>query len=138
MAANGLEPILAPAGDWTPDAGYASAREVLRNPSVTAVFTANDEMAVGLLAAAAEAGIDVPGRLSVVGFDDIPTAKFLSPPLTTIEQDFGELGRRTIAALIDEIEHGASLQQHPALTSRLIVRSSTAMVTNRIQHVRVG
>jgi DNA-binding LacI/PurR family transcriptional regulator len=125
MAAHGLEPLIAAEGDWTPGAGYASGRRLLLDESVTAVFAANDEMAIGLLAAAAEAGIAVPGRLSVAGFDDIPAARYLAPPLTTVEQDFAELGRRAIAALIDEIEHGAPLQQHPPLTSRLIVRSST-------------
>lgn len=134
MASHGLEALLAPAGDWTPGAGYASGQQLLRDRSVTAVFAANDEMAIGLLAAAAELGLRVPDELSVVGFDDIPAARYLTPPLTTVEQDFAELGRRTIAALIDEIEHGGPLRQHPPITSRLIVRSSTAMVTNRQRH----
>ncbi|MDX6551849.1 MAG: hypothetical protein QOH74_337 [Gaiellales bacterium] len=138
IAAAGLEPLLAPRGDWSPDAGYEIGRRLLAELKPTAVFAANDEMAIGLLAAAAEAGVAVPSRLSVVGFDDIPPAKYLSPPLTTVEQDFAELGRRTIAALIDEIEHGASLQQHPPLASRLIVRGSTAMITNRTQDARGG
>ena len=129
MAAHGLPPLLADPGDWTPEAGYVSGRSALARWDVTAVFTANDEMAVGLLAAAREAGLAVPGDLSVVGFDDFPSAPYLAPPLTTIEQDFAEIGRRAIDALIDEIEHGVALPSMPPLPWRLVVRSSTAEVT---------
>ncbi|HET6825900.1 MAG TPA: LacI family DNA-binding transcriptional regulator [Amnibacterium sp.] len=131
MAAHGLEPLLADPGDWTPEAGYISGRSAFARWDVTAVFTANDEMAVGLLAAAVEAGLHVPEDLSVVGFDDIPSARYLAPPLTTVEQDFWEIGRRAIDALIDEIEHGVALPRTPPLPWRLVVRSSTAQVTNR-------
>ncbi|MGN6741945.1 MAG: LacI family DNA-binding transcriptional regulator [Amnibacterium sp.] len=131
MAAHGLEPLLAEPGDWTPEAGYVSGRTALARWDVTAVFTANDEMAVGLLAAAAETGLKVPQDLSVVGFDDVPYARYLAPPLTTVEQDFNEIGRRAIDALIDEIEHGVALPRTPPLPWRLIVRASTAEVTVR-------
>jgi DNA-binding LacI/PurR family transcriptional regulator len=134
MLARGLEPVLAAPGDWTPESGHRSGRDLLTRTDVTAVFTANDEMAVGLLAAAAETGRDVPGDLSVVGFDDIPAARYLRPPLTTVQQDFADLGERVVAAMIDEIEHGAAQARRPALGSRLVVRSSTAMVTSRQRH----
>jgi DNA-binding LacI/PurR family transcriptional regulator len=134
MAAHGLEPLLAPAGDWTPESGYLSAAALFARGDVTAVFAGNDEMATGLLAAAAEAGLAVPRDLSVVGFDDIPAARYLAPPLTTVQQDFTDLGRRVVAAMIDEIEHGAPHERRPALGSRLVVRSSTAMVTTRERH----
>lgn len=134
MAAHGLEPLLADPGAWTAEAGYVSGRSAFRRWDATAAFTANDEMAVGLLAAAVEAGLHVPDDLSVVGFDDIPSARYLAPPLTTVEQDFGEIGRRAMDALIDEIEHGAPLPPNPPLPWRLVVRCSTAQVTNRGRH----
>jgi DNA-binding LacI/PurR family transcriptional regulator len=130
--------LLAPEGEWTPDSGYACGLRGLEDRDVTAVFAANDEMAIGLMAAASALGLDVPRDLSVVGFDDIPSARYLSPPLTTVQQDFAELGRRAIATLLDEIEHGAPQQRHPALTSRLVVRSSTAEVTIGYGRARAG
>jgi DNA-binding LacI/PurR family transcriptional regulator len=138
MTEHGLQPVLAPPGDWTPESGYISGRSLLGRGDVTAVFAGNDEMAIGLLAAAREAGLDVPGDLSVVGFDDIPAARYLTPPLTTVQQDFDELGRRVIDALLDQIEHGALQQRGPALGSRVVVRGSTAMVTNRPRHAVFG
>ena len=65
---------------------------------MTAVFVANDQMALGLLRAMHEAGRDVPGELSVVGFDDIPEAPYFLPPLTTVRQDFNEMGTRSLRA----------------------------------------
>lgn len=138
LGAHGLEPVFAPAGNWTPESGYASGRSLLADGHVTAVFAANDEMAIGLLAAAAEVGLGVPSDLSVVGFDDIPAARYLAPPLTTVQQDFADLGQRVIAALLDEIEHGAPQERRAPLGSRLVVRGSTGMVTNRQRHAIVG
>jgi len=113
-------------GDWSADAGYAAGR-VLLATDVTAVFVANDHMALGLLHAVAEAGLRVPEDLSIVGFDDIPEARHFQPPLTTVQQDFAELGRRAIAVLLEEIEPG---RREPApdtvVPTPLVVRSSTA------------
>ena len=67
---------------------------------MTAVFCANDPMALGLLRALSEQGRRVPEDVSVVGFDDIPEAAYFLPPLTTVRQDFGELGRRALDALV--------------------------------------
>jgi DNA-binding LacI/PurR family transcriptional regulator len=96
---------------------------------LTAVFVANDQMALGMLRAFQEAGIEVPRDVSVVGFDDIPEAEFFSPPLTTVRQDFTALGRNSIGVLLDQIEDGAS---HPppriVVPASLIVRSSTMAV----------
>ncbi|MGN6445621.1 LacI family DNA-binding transcriptional regulator [Amnibacterium sp.] len=129
MREHGLEPLLAPGGDWTADSGRAIALEVLDRERPTAVFATNDEMAVGLLAAAADLGLRVPEDLSVVGFDDVPFARHLRPALTTVRQDFGELGRRAIAALIDEIEQTVRPVPHPRVLPHLVVRDSTAQVT---------
>lgn len=138
MERHGLDPTLAEPGDWTPRSGHESGRLLLARGDVTAVFSGNDEMAIGLLAAAAEAGLTVPDDLSVVGFDDIPSARYLVPPLTTIQQDFGDLGARVVGAMIDEIEHGGPREHPRALGSRLVVRGSTAAVTNRLRHASAG
>ena len=73
------------------------------NPSTTALFVANDQMAMGALRALAEAGRRVPDDVSVVGFDDIPEAAFSQPPLTTIRQDFGALGREAVRLVVGAI-----------------------------------
>jgi DNA-binding LacI/PurR family transcriptional regulator len=93
---------------------------------------ANDQMALGVLRALREAGLDVPRDVSIVGFDDIPEAEFFSPPLTTVRQDFAALGRNSIGVLLDQIEDGGS---HPpprvVVPASLIVRSSTTTVDSR-------
>ncbi|MDO9399033.1 MAG: LacI family DNA-binding transcriptional regulator [Herbiconiux sp.] len=90
-------PIL---GDWTAEFGYYAGRELLRVRDFTAIFSSNDQMALGLIHAIRDAGLDVPRDVSVVGFDDIPEAAHFWPPLTTVRQDFAELGRRAVALLV--------------------------------------
>ncbi|MFC6354573.1 LacI family DNA-binding transcriptional regulator [Luethyella okanaganae] len=114
-------PIL---GDWSADFGYFAGRELLHHRDFTAVFAANDHMAIGLLHAFREAGIDVPGEVSVVGFDDVPIAKHLWPPLTTVYQDFREIGRRAIALLLAEM-HDDIGPREELVRPQLIVRDST-------------
>lgn len=111
-------------GDWSADAGYAAGR-VLLATDVTAVFAANDQMALGLLHAVAEAGLRVPQDVSVVGFDDIPESRYFSPPLTTVRQDFAELGRRAIAVLLEELEPGREPVPRTVVPTPLVVRAST-------------
>ena len=91
---------------------------------MTAVLCANDPMALGLLRAFAERGRRVPEDVSVVGFDDIPEAAFFRPPLTTIRQDFGELGRRALHLLIASISGERSYQPALPITPDLVVRAS--------------
>ena len=129
MREHGLTPVVAREGDWTADSGRAIALQVLERERPTAIFTANDDMAIGVLAAADDLGFRVPEDLSVVGFDDVPYARNLRPALTTIRQDFGELGRRAIAALLDEIEQTVRPVPHPRVLPHLVVRDSTAEVT---------
>jgi DNA-binding LacI/PurR family transcriptional regulator len=120
-------------GDWTAVSGYeAGHRLVARRAAgeaVTAVFAANDQMAVGVLRALAEAGLRVPEDVSVVGFDDIPEAAYLSPPLTTVRQDFAELGRRCVELVMGLLEGGGA-ESGPVLPD-LVVRSSTAAPSGR-------
>jgi DNA-binding LacI/PurR family transcriptional regulator len=114
-------------GDWTPSSGYAAgkrlAARVRGGDGVTAIFLANDQMALGLLAALHEEGLSVPGDVSVVGFDDLPEAPYFTPPLTTVRQDFAELGRRGVQLVLARLQ-GVDLHPDP-VPPTLVVRAST-------------
>jgi DNA-binding LacI/PurR family transcriptional regulator len=92
-------------GDWTAASGYAAGRELARDPEVTAVFAANDDMAIGLIHALTEAGRRVPQDVSVIGYDDIPVAAYVAPPLTTVRQPFDAVAREGLGLLVQTIEH---------------------------------
>ena len=113
------------AGDWLPRSGYEAGLRIAEDPDVTAVFVANDGMAMGLMYALHERGRDVPGEISVVGFDNVPEAPYLWPALTTINQEFSLLGRRavelTLRALDGEVDPSIQL-----IRPELIIRDSTA------------
>jgi DNA-binding LacI/PurR family transcriptional regulator len=113
-------------GDWSPRAGYELGRRIGKERSATAIFVANDQMALGVLRAMHEAGREVPEQLSVVGFDDVPEAPYFSPPLTTVRQDFDEMGSRSVRLLLQMLETGTPAEAGPGVQPRLIVRSSTA------------
>jgi DNA-binding LacI/PurR family transcriptional regulator len=113
-------------GDWTSDSGYRAGVQLAANPEVTAIFAANDQMALGAIRAMHEAGRPVPEQVSVVGFDDIEDAGNYWPPLTTVHQDFTELGRRAVAALIGEITGEPHATGTDRVPTRLVVRKSTA------------
>jgi DNA-binding LacI/PurR family transcriptional regulator len=121
LASAGREAPALLRGDWSPRSGYEAGRTL--PPAATAVFVANDQMALGLLRALAERGRDVPGDVSVVGFDDVPEAAFFSPPLTTVRQDFNELGRRALALLLDELDGRPA--GRAVVPATLVVREST-------------
>lgn len=113
-------------GDWTPRSGYEAGRRLADEADVTAVFCGNDEMAQGLLRAFAEAGRRVPDDVSVVGFDDVG-AEWLSPPLTTVAQDFTALGAGLVDALLAQLAGPDHIPaEHRLVTTRLVVRASTA------------
>ncbi|MFT4236024.1 MAG: LacI family DNA-binding transcriptional regulator [Microbacterium sp.] len=112
-------------GDWTGDFAYDVARGMREMPQVTAVFAANDDMAMGLIHGLHDLGIRVPQDLSVVGFDDVPVARHFIPPLTTVRQDFRALGSSVLdmlRAAIDDLE----LPHATLIPPELIVRASTA------------
>ena len=111
-------------GDWTAGSGYAAV-EAVRESGVTAVFAANDQMALGLLGGLHEAGLSVPGDISVVGFDDIPDAAFYWPRLTTVRQDFAESARRAVAAVLAR-GAGAAASDLPPVAPVLVARDSVA------------
>jgi DNA-binding LacI/PurR family transcriptional regulator len=115
------------AGDWSPRSGYEAGRSLASMRDVTAVFVANDQMALGVLRAFTEQGVRVPDQVSVVGFDDIPESEFFSPPLTTIRQDFGAVGRHSIEVLLRQIEgQGSHERERLVVPPSLVSRASTA------------
>jgi DNA-binding LacI/PurR family transcriptional regulator len=124
-AAGAATPPILP-GDWSARSGYRLGRELATDPEITAVFAANDQMALGLLRALNEAGRRIPDDISIVGFDDIPEAEYFTPPLTTVRQNFNEMGRRSLLLLLERIESG---ERHPVreiVAPELVVRASTA------------
>jgi DNA-binding LacI/PurR family transcriptional regulator len=125
LRAVGLEPPPALRGDWSPHSGYELGKQLAADASVTAVFAANDHMALGLLRALSEAGRSVPGEVCVVGFDDVPEAAYFTPPLTTVRQDFAELGRQSFHLLLKEIERDTRSATRLTVKPELIVRAST-------------
>ena len=118
-------PALMVEGDWTSRSGYGAGRAMLGESRPTAVFAANDQMALGLLRALHEAGLRVPEDVSVVGFDDLPESGYFTPPLTTVRQDFPELGQRIMSLLL-RVLAGEIEAAVPLVEPLLIVRSSTA------------
>lgn len=117
-------------GGFTDTTGYQAARELLaRRPRPTALFVANDAMAIGALHAVAEADLRVPDDLSVIGFDDIPIVRYLNPPLTTVRVPIAELGARAVELLMHAIEQDNHHERrHDTLPTHLIVRASTGPV----------
>ena len=117
-------------GDWTPSSGYEAGRRLAARSrageEITAVFMANDQMALGLLAALHEEGLEAPRDVSVVGFDDLPESPYLTPPLTTVRQDFAELGHRAVELVLARLA-GRDLHLDP-VPPVLLVRSSTGPI----------
>ena len=114
-------------GDWSARTGYELGRRLSADPGVTAIFTANDQMALGVLRAMHEAGREIPAEVSIVGFDDIPEAPYLMPPLTTIRQDFDEVGSRSLRLLLATIETGERVPAGSLVQPQLVVRASTSV-----------
>jgi DNA-binding LacI/PurR family transcriptional regulator len=115
------EPLV---GDWTAGSGYVLGRELARRREATAVFASNDHMALGALRAMYEAGRSVPAEVSVIGFDDIPEAPFLIPPLSSVRPDFAATGRRCLALLLDQIRTGETRSTRHVIPTDLVIRAS--------------
>ncbi|WP_042688771.1 LacI family DNA-binding transcriptional regulator [Azospirillum sp. B506] len=132
-----LEPALLREADLTIAGGYAAAADLLdvsdRVPErPEAIFAFNDLMAAGVLRAAAERGLAVPDRLSVLGYDDIELAAYLTPPLSTIRQSAGLLGARAAELLIDHLEDGRALPDLLSLPPDLVLRASVGWPCARL------
>ena len=114
-------------GDFGPQSGAAAMRRLLQSPQrPTAVFVCNDMMAIGALHAAHEAGIDVPGDLAIVGFDDIELAAYTSPPLTTVAQPKEAIGTGAAGLLLERLRDGRTSPRRAILQPELHRRASTA------------
>ena len=124
LAAAGLADDLLVEGDWSAGSGYRIGQRLAEQRSATAVFVSNDQMALGLLRAFGENGVRVPEDVSVVGFDDQPEAAYFMPPLTTVRQDFEELGKLCMDLMRAQIEGGAGGGTR-MVEPELVVRSST-------------
>ncbi|MEV0231712.1 LacI family DNA-binding transcriptional regulator [Nonomuraea sp. NPDC050786] len=111
-------------GDWSSRSGYQLGQRLAQEPEVTAVFVANDQMALGVLRALREAGRRVPEDVSVAGFDDIPESAYYWPPLTTVRQNFGEVGRHAFHLLLDRMA-GTEPDRRRLVEPELVVREST-------------
>ncbi|WP_200307023.1 LacI family DNA-binding transcriptional regulator [Streptomyces adelaidensis] len=127
LAARGAHEPPVVEGDWSAASGYTAGRALAADPEVTAVFAANDDMAIGLIRALTEAGRRVPDDVSVVGFDDIAVAAYVTPPLTTVRQPFDAVAREGLKHLVHAIENPDS-DPLPASDPPvdLVVRDSTA------------
>jgi LacI family transcriptional regulator len=114
------------AGDFSEESGHRAGGALLAlSPRPTAVFAANDAMAVGLLSALQEAGVRVPGDVAVVGFDDIPVVRFLTPPLSTVRVGIAELGALALERLLAAVEEGDGFErQHEVQPTTLMIRGS--------------
>ena len=121
----GSEPAVR-AGDWSAASGYEIGSALARSGDVTAIFCGNDTMALGVLRALSEHGLRVPDDVSIIGFDDIPEAAYYSPPLTTVRQDFTEVGRQALTALLDMLSGAAAPGVRITVDTSLVIRDSAA------------
>lgn len=110
-------------GDWTADSGFAAGKHI--DPSVTAVFCANDQMAFGVIHALSTMGRRVPDDVSIVGFDDTSEARHSLPPLTTVKQDFEAVGSLAVELIVAKMR-GEDTSATPMLQPQLVVRGTVA------------
>ncbi len=122
-------------GNWQAGSGYYTIKQALLEGILfDAVLVANDQMALGVLCALAEAGIQVPKTVSVIGFDGIIDGAFFSPPLTTIKQDFDELGRRAAAFAIHALQDLKQTTVNNKLPVELVIRQTSQIKNNQFSN----
>ncbi len=126
MLGSGVEESLVREGDFGSESGYQVALSLLHGPSPrpTALFAANDQMALGVVAAAFDLGVRVPKELAVVGFDNIPTGRYVRPSLTTVSLPTYEMGASAARQLL-KLLAGEPTEQLLWLPTRLVVRQSS-------------
>lgn len=111
-------------GDWTTRSGYAAGLRIAADSTITAVFVANDQMALGVIKALDACGVRVPEDVSIVGFDDVPESAFFRPALTTVRIDFEAVGRLSVSTVIAAILDGTELSA-AQVDPEFVHRSST-------------
>lgn len=124
LAAHRLEIVPPVFGDWSAASGHRLGTELDIEPGV-AVFAGNDQMSIGLLSALRERGLRVPEDVSVIGFDDVPEAGYLFPPLTTVRQDFDTLGELIMQKVLIAVEEESAVTEDTPIPTHLVVRQST-------------
>lgn len=123
----GLDPADLESGDFSEAGGYHAALRLLgKDPTLTAVYASSFVQAVGVMKAARELRFDIPGRLSLIGYDDLPAADFLDPPLSTVFMPMAELGAAAVDALVEQLEHGVSAPKIVEGGYRVIERGSVS------------
>jgi DNA-binding LacI/PurR family transcriptional regulator len=132
LGRRGLKVVEPLRGDWTAESGRIAAERLLADRDFTALFVSNDQMALGVLHAFAAAGVAVPGEVSVVGFDDIPEAAHFTPPLTTMRQDFTDLGQRMMDVVLAALA-GAARPRTVLPRPELLIRESAAVCSEAAQ-----
>lgn len=120
----GIEPMNAIQGSWESETGYRLASQISKTEA-TAVFCANDQLAIGLMRGLHELGVAIPNEISIVGYDDLPESRYLTPPLTTIRQDFEQLGKRLITLLLEELA-GDTTVRRETIEPELVIRGSVS------------
>jgi LacI family transcriptional regulator len=122
------DPTLERDGDFTEDGGYRAALALLAlKDRPTAIFAANDSMAIGALSALRESGVEIPGDIAVAGFDDIPLARYMDPPLSSVHVPICELGARAVELLLHGITHKNDHQRRrERVPTELVIRRSTS------------
>jgi LacI family transcriptional regulator len=120
-------------GDFTEESGYRAVPKILAmKQRPTAIFAANDSMAIGALRALREAGIAIPDDMTLAGFDDIPMARYLTPQLTTVRVDIAEMGRRAVEYLVSSLDDSdTAIKKHEVIPTTLVVRESCSAPSGR-------
>jgi len=115
-------------GNFTEAGGYAATVELLAmTVRPTAIFAANDSMAIGALSALRESGVEVPEEMAVAGFDDIPLARYMDPPLSSVHVPICELGARAVEILLEGIAHkNGHTRKRERVSTKLVIRRSTS------------
>jgi LacI family transcriptional regulator len=120
-----LEEPLVVQGDFSELSGHRAEKRLLALESrPTAIYAANDSMAIGALSALRENGLRVPEDIAVAGFDDIPLARYMNPPLSTVHVDISQLGERAAALLLTSLQKNTRPHQHLQLSTTLVIRAS--------------
>lgn len=123
-----IEPLKIISGTWESETGYQKASEIAASEA-TAVFCANDQLAIGLTRGLHEMGVGVPGDISIIGYDDLPESRYMNPPLTTIRQDFETLGKRLMTLLLEELAGDTSVRRE-SIEPELVIRESVQQLNS--------